>query len=737
MIRRDLRVAGFLASRSITRGNAGVTTMAIAMVAAVFVSIMFLPSLIAGASTSIEAQITDTLTGDLVITGRDRAPIDDADAYLEQVRAVDGVEAATARRVVGNQIAYGEDFNAWTVAAVDPVSYADVFTTPEHLIEGDWLEPSDEDGIVLGVGIAGADQPDLRTYGTSLKTVHVGDEVEVSLLGGTTAVFTVRGIYANNFSLTDQSAFITLAAADAAIPETDPADQIAEMFDGIDAMGESLDEASAQAASLSEGLDALADASDSIASGASGVSSGADGLASGASGVSSGADGVADGASGVAGGASGLASGAAGVDDAVDALGDSAQALADGAASLAVSTHAIADAMADAAAAFESSAGAAATAASDQAAAVATNAQAVAAACPAADAPEYCQQVVDLAAEAAAAAATASVSQDAVDAAVEGMSVLAGQSAALAARADDLSSGASALVNGASDLSFSSADLAAAAGSLADSSSDLANGSSTLANSTTSLAASAATLAGSATGLADGATTLAGQTDEAADGTSALADALEEGADSVPDIAESERDDLLSLFDMAELPAAGTASTIVVLGADGMTTDGLIAAIDPLGSDVEFQTPEQLSLAIQDQLDTFELIDSIMRVISLLVAAITVFIITYVDLSNRRRQIGIERAIGIRSTAIVTSYVFKSVLTGAVGSVVGFVLFRFAVVPMVDRHPFVFPNGPVTLEVSGQSMLNAALILLVVSAVSALIPAIQAVRMRILDAIWG
>lgn len=707
MIRRDLRVAAFLAARSVTRGNAGVTSMAIAMVAAVFVSIMFLPSLITGASTAIEAQITDTLTGDLVITGTDGSPIDNADDYIDEVRATAGVSAATPLRIVGNQIAHGEDFNAWTVAAIDPVSYAEVFITPEHLIEGQWLQSGDVDGIVLGVGIAGAEQTNLRTYSQSLKTVHAGDEVEVTLLGGTTKTFTVRGIYANDFALTDQNAYITLAAADSAIPETNPADQIGELFDGLDAVGKSLDEASEQAAALSDGLDALAEASDSLAGGASEA-------AGGAASLNGGATDAANGASSLSGGASDL-------DAAAASLNSGAHAVAEGAAALATNAQALADTVSGIAVFLEAQVPVA-TAAANQAAAVAASAQAAVEACPD-PTSAYCQQIADLAAAAGSSAAAAATVDQAVSTTSEHLSAVADQAVTLASGAVDLATAAASLADGANTLSASSS-------TLADSSASLAAGSRALADSSASLSSAAAI-------VADSTTSLSHRTVEVAAGTSGLADALDEGAASIPSVDESDRDDLLGLFDSAGLPTAGSASTIVVTADESVTTEDLITAIRPLSSDVEFQTPEQLSLLIQDQLDTFSLIDSIMRVISLLVAAITVFIITYVDLNNRRRQIGIERAIGIRSTSIVTSYVFKSILTGIVGSVVGFVVFRFVIVPIVDRFPFMFPNGPVTLEVSQYAMLVAAGILLVVSAVSAVIPAIQTVRMRILDAIWG
>ena len=132
-----------------------------------------------------------------------------------------------------------------------------------------------------------------------------------------------------------------------------------------------------------------------------------------------------------------------------------------------------------------------------------------------------------------------------------------------------------------------------------------------------------------------------------------------------------------------------------------------------------------------------KLINNIMRVMSLVVAAITVLIITYIDLTNRRRQIGIERAIGIRSSAIVGSYVIKSMVTALIGTALGWLVFRLILVPAVARHPFHFPNGDVTLAVVRETAQDNITILLVVAALAAALPAIRTVRMRILDAIWG
>jgi putative ABC transport system permease protein len=135
--------------------------------------------------------------------------------------------------------------------------------------------------------------------------------------------------------------------------------------------------------------------------------------------------------------------------------------------------------------------------------------------------------------------------------------------------------------------------------------------------------------------------------------------------------------------------------------------------------------------------ETFNLINNILRAITLFVALITVFIVTYVDLVNRRRQIGIERAIGIRPTALILSYVFKALVYAFAGIGLGALVFLYVAGPIVEQHPFQFPFGPATLGIRADEMWRDAAILAAVAAISASIPAWRSIRMRILDAIWS
>lgn len=664
---RDLRVAVFLASRSLWRGNAGVTLMTVLMMAVVFISVMFLPSLINGAVSAIEAQVTETATSDLNVTSAQRTSIGRSAQLVEQIGAVPGVAAVARVRRVGTQVRYGELSNAWGVDAVDPEGYAAVFTTPDHMIEGDWLTAGDRQGIVLGIDIAGADQPDLRGYAGSLKHVHAGDEVEIELLGGSTATFTVRGIYRNNFALSDMGAFITTDAADALEPTTDLTGAVERLFDAVDQLTGALEGAHDGAAALAGGQAALAGASHDVAQAAHRLASEAKHLA---------------------------------------AAGDQA---ADGAVQLSRSTHKTATSAGKLAEGANTLSGTvtktmvpASDAAAADAAQTAQAAAALAQSCPVevADSTRCAQQ--------------AALAQDAADAALE-VGTAAAQLRALSGSIDTLASSAKSLDHGTARLAKAATDLSRGVGSLS-------SGTGSLRTATDRLASAA--------------TRVAGQADVLDDASQELSAGLDvEGEASVDD---QDRTDLEEALTAPKgLPGPGRATRVYVKTGPGGSVADVERAIDQLRDGLRYQTTEELSGAIQDQIDSFALVDSIMRVISLAVAAITVFILTYVELTNRRRQIGIERAIGIRGGAIVTSYAMKAAVSALVGIMLGFVTYRAALIPLVRQHPFQFPNGDVVLVANAATTRSNVILLMIVAVLAALVPTAVTMRMKLLDAIWG
>jgi len=427
-----LRVSLFLAARSVARSNYGIAWATALMMLLIYVSLLFLPSLIQGAINRVNEQLVDTLTSNIVITpGSKSTSIGDVNDYLAAIRRTTGVADATAVYHVGIEVSYGASTGSWSVIAIDPASYANVFTTPRNVIDGGPLTEHATGQVLLGIGIAGSGETSVRGYRASLQDVFAGDRVSLTFIGGRSAPFTVVGIYDNQFPQSDNNAFITLYEAQ----RLDPA-------------------------------------------------------------------------------------------------------IANHATAIYVRTR------------------------------------------PGADVNQVARRLT-----------------------------------ALAPR-------------------------------------------------------------GSGT-----------------------------------------------------TPAPRASGTTPAPRASGTTPA-------PHGG-VKALTSTDLGAAVQDQVATYRLISDILKVISLLMAAITIFTITYIDVVHRRRQIGVERAIGIRSVPIVTSYVLKAWAYAIAGIAAGFVIFRFAVVPFVSSHPFQFPDGPVALAATSGEMIRDLVFLVVVAALAALAPALRSVRIPILDSIWA
>lgn len=170
---------------------------------------------------------------------------------------------------------------------------------------------------------------------------------------------------------------------------------------------------------------------------------------------------------------------------------------------------------------------------------------------------------------------------------------------------------------------------------------------------------------------------------------------------------------------------------------DDANPEWVIERIRSMKDGLEFQTWDETAGIVGSMTDSFNIIRQILNVVNFLVAGVTVFIVTYVDVVNRRRQIGIQRAIGITPQSITVSYLIRALFYAIVGLILAALLFEYVVIPVEARHPLYFPFGPAYIVIESSYMVRIALILLAVSLVAAFIPVRRVMRVKILDAIWG
>jgi len=185
-------------------------------------------------------------------------------------------------------------------------------------------------------------------------------------------------------------------------------------------------------------------------------------------------------------------------------------------------------------------------------------------------------------------------------------------------------------------------------------------------------------------------------------------------------------------------PELGDSAThLCVRAKKGCELGPIMTEIRALGDGLSVGTWEEAAGMIKVSVDSVRSVYVIVQAIALVVAGLTVAMVTYIDLANRRKQIGIQRAIGITKRTIILAYTFRAFFLFAIGTVLSSLVFVFVIVPLERQHPVHFSFGYILFPVEVSYLVTAAVLLGIVSLLSAAIPAWQATRMQVVDAIWA
>jgi putative ABC transport system permease protein len=180
-----------------------------------------------------------------------------------------------------------------------------------------------------------------------------------------------------------------------------------------------------------------------------------------------------------------------------------------------------------------------------------------------------------------------------------------------------------------------------------------------------------------------------------------------------------------------------TATTIVVKTKSDADLDSTIEKIRNLNLDILVYPWQDASGIMTSISSSFVSINALMTVVGIMIAAIAVFIVIYVDILNKRRQIGIFKAIGINSTIIVSSYILLSAVYAFIGVLVGTVLFYGIAVPYFDANPIVLPITDARLVLTAPEYVWRGEVVFWVAVLSGFIPSVIVSRAKMLDSILG
>jgi putative ABC transport system permease protein len=167
------------------------------------------------------------------------------------------------------------------------------------------------------------------------------------------------------------------------------------------------------------------------------------------------------------------------------------------------------------------------------------------------------------------------------------------------------------------------------------------------------------------------------------------------------------------------------------------SVDVITAQVKSMFPALKVQKYIELFETIKTFLQAFDIIAYIVSAISVLVASVTLFVLIYVHAISRKRQIGILKAIGIKESIIVCSYVYQAMFYAFCGVVLGGAIILFVIEPLLRAYPIQLPFGPAYLFLSPERVIGGTVALIVAAFLAGLIPAHMVTRQNIIKAIWG
>lgn len=157
-----------------------------------------------------------------------------------------------------------------------------------------------------------------------------------------------------------------------------------------------------------------------------------------------------------------------------------------------------------------------------------------------------------------------------------------------------------------------------------------------------------------------------------------------------------------------------------------------------VGDKAKVQTFEEgIPNGVAEVQNTFAMIGNAIGSIGLVVAAITIFIVIFINAITRRKFIGILKGIGISGEAIEISYVFQSLFYAVIGSAIGLGILYGFLVPYVSANPISLPISEAIIVAPLDGTLVRIGLIVLTTIVAGYLPSRMIVRRNTLDSILG
>lgn len=150
-----------------------------------------------------------------------------------------------------------------------------------------------------------------------------------------------------------------------------------------------------------------------------------------------------------------------------------------------------------------------------------------------------------------------------------------------------------------------------------------------------------------------------------------------------------------------------------------------------------FTWADKSEALIKQAMQSIGAINIMSKFVSLIVGAALILIIIYINILNRKKEIGILKAVGITPRSIVLSYAFISTFYVSLGIFAGLILY-FTLMFYFQANPVTFyETMHISPTIDPMLLIQSIVTMLTLSVIAGILPAWSVSRESILKAIWG
>jgi ABC-type lipoprotein release transport system permease subunit len=214
----DIRVGFFLALRSVQRSSKWTTALIIVVMTLTFLNLVLVSGILVGLIEGSIVANRERYTADVFVSKlNSKTYIEGTSDIIAALRRIPDVEAWSARYLdsatleagykVRTRLSDEPDLVGAQISGIDPEAEDRVTRLSDLLVEGTYLDSTDEDQILIGANLLAKYQsfesPDVKT----LKAADLGTKVRLTVGGSTREVY-IKGILKSKVGEVDQRIFI-------------------------------------------------------------------------------------------------------------------------------------------------------------------------------------------------------------------------------------------------------------------------------------------------------------------------------------------------------------------------------------------------------------------------------------------------------------------------------------------------------------------------------------------------